>query len=320
VDVRFSVLVALATACSSSAGHIAQPAPTIVVLEAGAEPRQRLRYEPAPGLTGEVETSTKIRIESTFTNTTLDTGHRNADFPTSIIRGRLQVTGRSPEGNALVSFTVEDVRTLEDVVDPRMRKLVEAQAHWFEKARWTWRLLPTGEVRDVHVEMPNAPESARDRSSALSDPFDEMFVRFPEADIGVGAVWQVESQRRMSGVTWKNKATYTLRELTDDQAIVDVSVALRAPSQDLRVEPNATMTLKSGDGTATGQAYVPRRGLVTSGSFQTTTEANFLIVRRRLRISSTVRTETISAVKRIDAAPESPQTPEAADPAPSSAP
>lgn len=147
VGAGVSLFAAICVACSCSSGtRVVKPTPTIVVLEPGAEPRQRLRYDPAPGLTEEVETSTKVRIANTFTTTTLETGQRNADFPTSIIRGRLHVSGRSPEGHALVSFAVEDVRTLEDVVDPRMRQMVDAQAHQFKNARSTWRLLPSGEL------------------------------------------------------------------------------------------------------------------------------------------------------------------------------
>jgi hypothetical protein len=288
--------------CSSSAGHVAKPTPTIVVLEPGVEPRQRVRYEPALDLVEEVEATTKLRISNTFTNTTLDTGQRLADLPSNVIRGRLRVTGRSPEGHALVSFAVEDVRTLEDVVDPALRHRVDAQVRRLKDARATWRMLPSGELTDVSVEMPNAPGAIRDRISALSDGFEEMFVRFPEADIGVGAIWQIASETKASGVTWTRKATYTLRELTDGQAIVDVSVALRAPSQTLRVEPNATTRMTSGTGTTSGQAFVPRHGLVISGSSTATTETNFLIVRGRLRIASTIRTEMLSSAKRIDTA------------------
>lgn len=299
----YAVLVALASACSSSAGHVAMPTPTIVVLERGAEPRQRLRYEPAPGLVEELELDTKIRVTNRITNTALETGKLAVDLPTSIITGRLQVTGQSPEGQALVSWAVEDVRTLEDAADPPMLRLVATQIRGLRGSHASWRLMPSGELADIKLDMPNMPEAMRARASTLSDSFDAMFVRFPDAYIGVGATWQIESQFRSAGVNWVRKATYTLRELTDQQAIVDVSVAMRAPSQDLRVEPNRTTTLKSGEGTVSGQVFVPRQGLVASGSIQAATEASFLIVSRHLRISSTLRTEIITAVKRIDASP-----------------
>jgi hypothetical protein len=297
---NFGLIAALAFAsgCSTRGERVAKPAPIVVVLEPGAEPRQRLRYEPTPGLSEEVEASTKLRITNTFTNTVLETGQRSADYPTTVIRGRLQVTGRSPEGDALLSFAVEDVRTLGDVVDPRVRQQVDAELQRLRGAHASFRLLPTGELADVKLDIRNTPQ---ERVSRLASSFDEMFVRFPQADIGIGGTWQIETHATISGVKWTKKATYTLRELTDGQATVDVSIAMRAASQALRVEPNATTTLESGEGSTSGQAFVPRHGLVTSGSSQTTTEASFLIVRRHLRISSTVRTETLSAVKRIDA-------------------
>ena len=286
---RFSLAAAVwVVACSSRPGHVSRPTPTIVVIEPGAEPRQRVRYEPAPGLVERIETSAKVRITNNFTNTVLQDGRRVADYPTIITRGRLEVTGRSPEGDALVSFATEDVHTLEDVVDPKLRRAVNAQLWRYKGARGTWRLLPTGQIEDVKIEPP------------IEIPIKEMFVQFPDADIGVGAIWQIESEITVDSVTWIGKATYTLRELTDGQAVVDVSVARRAPSQDLRVEPNLTTKLTSGTGTISGLAFVPRRGLVLSGSFEGTSEANFLIVQGHLRISSTLRTETFSSTKRIE--------------------
>ena len=312
VLVSWAVAMLLTFGCASSARPVEKPKPTIVVLEAGAEPRERVRYEPAPGFVEEVETNSKVRMANTFTNTVLETGKRDADFPTLVVRGRLEVTGLSPEGDALVSYTLESVRSLDDVVDPRMRQVADAQARSMKDAHLTARLSPTGEVADVKVEMPNAPPALRKGVSAMGDSLDEMFARFPEAAIGVGAVWQVETRSTIAGVTWTRKATYTLRELTDGQAAVDVSMSMRASPQDLRVEPNASTTLTSGEGTQSGQALVLRHGLVASASSQMTTEANLLVVRQHLRISSTLRTEINLAVKRVDAAPE---TPPAASPA-----
>lgn len=290
------VLFAFASACSSGPSHVAKPAPTIVVVESGAEPRLRLHYDPEPGLVEKVETGTKLRVSNTSTNTTLDTGTTTADVPTIIMRGRLEVTGRSRSGDALVSYAIDDVSALDDLIDPRMRKAVEVIKREVKDARATWRLLPTGEVADVNLEAPNATTPPRE----LSNSVHHLFVRFPEADIGVGAIWQIEYQDTLSGVTWTQKTTYTLRALTDGQATVDVSVAMRAQPQDLSVEPNATTKLTSGEGTASGQAIVPRRGLVASGSSQSANEVNLLIVRGRLRVSSVLRTETFSSVKRID--------------------
>lgn len=304
-DEKFGRLLAVAAicmscSCSSTARRIARPTTTVVVLEAGAEPRQRLQYDPPPGVVEEIETTTKVRVARAFTNTRMNTGYSIAALPTMIIRGRLHVTGRSANGHALVSFAVDDVRTLDDIVDPAPRQIVDGRTHGLKNARVRWRLLPTGEVADITVDLPNTPNATRDRVLALAGLFEEMFVRFPEVDLGVGAIWRVESNVTTLGVTWTRRASYTLRALTDGQAVVDVSVTMAASSQDLRVEPNATTTFTSGTGTIHGQAFVPRSGLIISGSSQATIESNFSTVRRRARIKSTVRTENISSTKRID--------------------
>ena len=45
-----------------------------------------------------------------------------------------------------------------------------------------------------------------------------------------------------------------------------------------------------------GQTTVPLHGIVSSGSSQSSAAANYLIVRRHLRISSTLRVDSCRAV------------------------
>lgn len=291
------LVLSVVLACSSGAQRLARPQPTIELIAPGAEPRERIRYAPPLGATERVETSIKLRVATTFTNTVLETGRRNADYPTIILKGRLEVTGTTPAGDALVAYVVEDASMLEDVVDPAMLQAMGRYVARMKGIRGSWRMTPIGMILDADFQ--SAP-GTRGRYPVVRDSLDDMALVFPDAPIGLGASWQVTSRHTRSGITSERKATYTLRELTEGQAIVDASIITRAPSQALRVEPNATTTLKSASGSVTAQLLVPRRGLAVAGSAESRVEINLSIVRKRLRITSTVLTETWTTAKRLE--------------------
>jgi len=74
----------------------------------------------------------------------------------------------------------------------------------------------------------------------------------------------------------------------------------KAGSQALSVEPNATTTVTSGTATMVADLNVPLRGLVPIATAQGSSEVNLSSVQRHLRITSTVRTETLVAMQRAD--------------------
>jgi hypothetical protein len=114
----------------------------------------------------------------------------------------------------------------------------------------------------------------------------------------------VTSKVRAAEVRWNRVATYRLVALTESTATVDVSISMRAGSQPIRVEPNATTRLTSGKSSVTGQLVIPLHGVVATGSLQQTSELSLQSVRRLLRVQSTTRTEsqlTVRPANELDA-------------------
>jgi hypothetical protein len=308
------VVFAIAVGCGSQTLHVANPEPSITVVDVGAEPRRLLRHELKPDATERMELALKIRINTAFTNTVLETGHRSADFPTIKNVALIKVTSLASDGVATVSSEVENVTVLDDVVDPKLRTRVADEVAALKGSRVSWRMAPSGRISDVAFEASNVPASARNRLSTFADSLRETSVVFPDAAIGIGATWKVTSEQSFAGVTWNRTVTYRLKALTDSSATVVTQIVMRARSQALSVEPNATTKLTSGTSNADGELIVPLRGLVATGTGQSTSEVNLLIVRGRLRITSTVQTETLSSVKPLVAASPGGETPHASDP------
>ena len=308
------LVLAIAVGCGSQAPHVAKPEPSITVVDVGAEPRRLLRYELTPDATERMELTSKIRMRTAFTNTVLETGQSSADFPTIKNVNLIMVTSLGADGLASVRSEVENITVLDDVVDPALRARTEADVAQLKGSRVSWRMTPSGRISDVAVEAPNASPSRRNRLSNLADAVRETSVMFPAAAIGIGATWQVTSEHSSAGVTWNRTATYRLKALTDSSATIDAQFVMRAPSQALSVEPNASTKLTSGTSNANGELIVPLRGLVATGSAQGTSEMNLLIVRGRLRITSTVQTETLLSVKPVVATSPNNETPATNEP------
>jgi hypothetical protein len=292
VQVRALLLVtAFACGGSQNGAHVAKPEPSITVVDAGAEPRQQIRYELTAHAPERVEMNFKLRINTAFTNTALETGHRSVDLPTVRNVARSEVSALTPAGDAVVTFGLEEATVLDDVVDPAIRKLVVAEVVSMKGWRASWRMTPSGRISDITFDVPNASSSARNYYSTIADSINETAVVFPDTAIGIGATWQVTSQESFFGVQWNRTVTYRLKALADSTAAIDAHMVMHAPSQTLSIEPNATTKLTSGTSNTTAELIVPLHRLMATATAQGTSETNLSIVRRHLRITSTIQTE-----------------------------
>lgn len=93
-----------------------------------------------------------------------------------------------------------------DVPDPKARQTVEAEVAALRRTERRYRLTPSGIEAD----------GTKDAAGAGVD------IRFPDAPIGMGAVWRVTSTYAIKGVKFNRTAIYHLRGLDDATATVDV--------------------------------------------------------------------------------------------------
>lgn len=296
---RFVALIAMACG-GSQPPQPSSPKPSIVVVALGQEPRHRLRYEPKLHAREQMELSVRVSVDTAFTNTVLETGERKAALPTMRAVAHVEATAVTSTGDVLVTCEMENVELLEPVQDPGLRRGLEAELAATKSWRASWRMSPSGVVSDVTMHGAKDQRSSQSRLAAITDLMQQTSVVFPEEAVGIGGTWEVTSRATFSGVTWDRKATYTLRRLENSIATIDGAVVMRAASQALRVEPNASTRLTSASANSSGELTIALGSLVTEGAYQTSSEANFLIVNRRLRVSSTVRTQAEFSVKRLD--------------------
>jgi hypothetical protein len=281
--------LALLVACGSS---LKLPTtPQLELTSHGTVPREVIRFRATANTTERAELTLKVRSWTTFENTVLEQGHVDVDFPAVRVRGPMTVTEASPNGDAAISFVVDDAELLDDVVDPQLRAAIVARTEALRGIQASWRRAPDGSITPIASR---SKEEWKDIGQWLAD----VAIRFPEQPIGIGATWRVSSAFQTGEVRGLRVVTYHLRDRDDASVTIDAETEMRAGDQVLSTEPNATRHLRSGRGTGTYHGVVSLRGVIADGQAHEYLELDVLITQRRLRVQSTMTIETIFSTTR----------------------
>jgi hypothetical protein len=299
VRALLACLVSLA-ACGGAQSTSPSAAPDIVVQAVGAEPWSVVRYSLAPGFEQHFELTLKVRAATRFTNTVLEEGTRELDFPGLLLRMRVAVTAVTPAGDADLTYEIEEARLLDDVVDPSMSVFAGREAMSMRGARTTARLSASGAMSNVRAVAASASQAAERWRTELHSALYDTEAVFPDAPIGVGAVWRVTSHPTLRDVHWTRVATYTLRARTASTVDVEAVIEMTAGSQALRTEPNASTRLTSATSKGAAHARLALAKVAGEASTTGTAELSYLIVRRHARLSSTTRIDSILSSRPLD--------------------
>jgi hypothetical protein len=285
--VKRLVLLAFAVACGGAQKPRASNG--VTVIEQGAEPRQIVKVRPPLHAPEWIEQTVKMRTTGSYTDTTLHTEHTAIDYPSIQARERLEATQIEGSDMTLVSGVVEDVQTLNDVVDRRVKAIVARSVANLRGATVAWRLAPDG--RSSVVDSTLATLAPGVLQALVTAP------TFPSTPIGIGAKWHDASPLFVGGIHWNQERRYTLTALDDNWATITMDYTATAGSQPLDVEPSSTVRLTSGTMTLSATAKIPLHGLAWEGDGRGSVETNVLIVKPHERTESSVTMEIISAAK-----------------------
>lgn len=269
--------VAVLAACTGTRAPRVES--TVEVLDPGAEPRTLLRHEFRVGQREAFEITSRVRTKDRFENTVLEHGERMFDWPSVTTHGHLEVTAVTPEF-AEVSIAIDNLTVHEDVIDPKLVPPLKARAAKLAGATGTLRITPTGKV-DVRLADP------------LKDELGGMHDLFPSVPVGVDAEWQTVARVTINGERWDRTTRYRLARQDGRTVDLEFTVTLRATEQTVTVEPNRSLRLVSGSGTTKGTMQLRLDSLVPSTSFEQQTDTSYLVVNRKLRVSSTRHSEYV---------------------------
>ncbi|MFD4293975.1 hypothetical protein ACFWPA_11900 [Rhodococcus sp. NPDC058505] len=272
--------VAVAAACSSNDG--AAPAATVTtkettvpisaistaVVDAGAEPRQRVQLRPAPGAEQRAVMTTRSDIYQQIAD------QPQQDLSTPAVTMPLTAVVTGPADPALtVDLTLGELSSPDVVLQDALASSAGSEAGL--------TVQPSGAVTALRIT-PDA-DSRDIARSAIEQAFYQAVYRgvtFPDAEIGVGAVWTMR-QQVMSGMVLNQVTTATLRARDGDRLTVDLSVT-QTPESPVWDLPGDTGTLSIDTFTMAGTgtlvidlaAPLPVDGSVTLSGEQTYTDPN----------------------------------------------
>jgi hypothetical protein len=209
-------VLAIATGIFVALAAVALAAqPAVTLLDAGAAPRQELRYRLEAGRTEYGALSTSMQMRGT--NMPAVSG------PPMTMRMMMRTTDVSADGVARYEFEVTAVETGNGGASPVL-----------DPAIGGWARI---DARGLFLEGDFALDALADGAEAeqllgeLNQSIQEMSAPFPVEAVGVGARWQVTSRIDAGGFRAEQTAEYTLLSRNGDRVELEVTVTQSADSQ-----------------------------------------------------------------------------------------
>jgi hypothetical protein len=195
----------------------------VTLVDAGAEPREVLRYD----LPAETKQSTTMRMTIGMKLGLDGRAPQAVQVPTMEVKlGLASGAKRDAAGNTSIDGRIEAVRVVPEGDAARaMAELVEGQLRALEGTRIRYAVSASGRASDVRVEAaPNAPEQATKVMGQMSQSFESMVAPLPDEAVGVGGRWVV-TNRISTGADVLQWTTYTLKSKTGTKIEIETEVA-----------------------------------------------------------------------------------------------
>ena len=242
--VSVAVLLATVTGCGGGSGSgpsaaagpasaTASPAPsepvggtTIRLVEPGAEPRDVLRF----AVTAGTQTHTTMTVR---TDIKLSVDGRSAgSMPTVGVATDLAMTvvAVAPNGDIDGRYTMTDFRV--DGPGGRGRAAAQQGVQQLDGLTGTFTVNARGETIHTAVTAPPGLDpTLAGTVENMSSQLAQLAVPFPAEPVGVGARWTASVATKLNGIATTVDFTYTLRQRTGSDYVIDATYRQGGPPQ-----------------------------------------------------------------------------------------
>lgn len=222
------------------------PQLTFSVLEAGAEPRQALRFAPQAN---ETQTATM----TLQTNVAIAAGGQvlpSVDAPASMMTFESTITQLDDNGDIHYQMYCTGIEVGDSPnAPPEVREVLEAQLNNLVGMGGTFVMDSRGNIKDSNFSLSeNADAMTQQIFDQALQSVEQMSTPFPEEAVGLGAQWQIAQTLNVNGMELTQNVIYELVSFQDNVATLNVSMEQQAPSQPIAppgLPPSATVTLNS---------------------------------------------------------------------------
>ena len=235
---------------------------TVKLLEAGAEPRQQLRYKFAAGRKDTLMMDMEMAIALEMA------GMRQPEMKLPIMRMSMGIDSKnvSADGNLRYEFSLDSTEVLEGAgVNPMVASSMKTELEKM-KGMTGWAVVtPRGFTQDAEVNVPpNAGQQVQQVIDNMRQQIRQMSSPLPEEAVGKGAKWVVTMPMDTPALKLTQTAEYELVELEGSKGKLNVKLVQNAPAQNMNVPnlpPGASARLNSlksdGSGTISFDLTVP---------------------------------------------------------------
>ncbi|MCZ4519287.1 hypothetical protein O4220_12245 [Rhodococcus ruber] len=255
---------------------------TTTVVDPGAEPRRVLAFDTADTDSQNIDLTTTSTVQQQ-----IDVGAAQ-DFSSPELTVPLSASTADavPEDDASTGATRSIDLTIGAATSPDEGLTDALSASEGSTARLA--ATESGAITALHITPADAAlDTAR---AAIERSFNAAVYRsvaFPDAEVGVGAVWTID-QQVLSGITLNQRTTVTLRALDGDRATVDIAIT-QTPESPVWNLPGNSGTLNIASYTYTGAGTLdidltqplPVGGTITAGGDQMYTDPDSTTVLRQ---------------------------------------
>jgi hypothetical protein len=234
--------------------------PVIKLLEPGTpEGRRRLRFTPTAGS----EMSWEIVIRMNMTISLKKESGEEIPMPDAgkspAIRVPMKVVIDKVDDSGDIHYTAVFEKfeaVAEEGVEPQRIEMVNAAMKQAGGMKGTVVATNRGIVKEGKFGGDNLEPSMAQLLDSMNQSIRQASLPVPEEEVGVGAKWSVIQKPRIGGFTQEITAIYTIRSMTADGVVCEVTMSQSAASQKIKLPegaPKSDITLESLVGAGSGK-------------------------------------------------------------------
>lgn len=228
--------------------------PRVELLNAGAEPKQELRYKPTANAKQSVTITTDMDLVSTVSGQSMP----KVKVPRSVMKMDVLVNQVDTNGDIHYQYAYTDADVLADqAVQPEVVNTMRSAIKKMVGFKGTAVIDNRGQVKSSNFDIPDKLDAvSRKLLEQVSGSLSQLSSPVPTEAVGKGAKWRVSTPLNLGGMNLSQSATYELADLKDNVATLNVTMEQQAKSQDLPapgLPEGATLTIKSFNSQGQGQ-------------------------------------------------------------------
>lgn len=238
--------------------------PELELLDAGMEPRQKLRFSPVLNRRTEILTMT---MDMDMEMTVEGEGSRGIDMPPVEIEFQVEVEKVDSNGDIHANFSCSRTDVVAEAdTPPRLVQKLQEEIEKMVGFRTSFVMDSQGRAKDINLIVPDGMDpNLRQMFEQTMNSLGEISAPMPEEAVGVGAKWRVAGSPILNGIQMNQTVTYEIASIEGDRIILDTTLEQDAEPQKMTLPglpPNATVNLESLDGSGRGQVTMDLNKIV----------------------------------------------------------